>query len=312
MRFMLNWLFTSIAIAIATFLVPGIQPFGFAEAWVCFAFVGLFLNIVDSLVKPFLTVISLPLTIITLGIFQLVVNSFMLELASYLSVNLLGVGISIASFGSAFMGSILVSIMRSILDRRRRGLEPFDTNRHTTTKRGRPSQKWAAFLFVKSQRARQSTISTPSPNGRCGLDDVVVAFVGSDKLIERHTVEVVVDEPVQVLPHVERGALVRTRTALAVAVQACDRCQAALGQAQDLAHRVLLGRAREHVAAAFATHAREHVGTYERRQDVLEIFLGNPLSRRDLFERDATGRLVLGQIDHNAQGISALSRNQHV
>ena len=109
MRFMLNWLFTSIAIAIATFLVPGIQPFGFAETWVCFAFVGLFLNIVDSFVKPFLT-------IITLGIFQLVVNSFMLELASYLSVNLLGVGISIASFGSAFMGSILVSITRSILD----------------------------------------------------------------------------------------------------------------------------------------------------------------------------------------------------
>ena len=70
----------------------------------------------NSLVKPFLTVISLPLTIITLGIFQLVVNSFMLELASYLSVNLLGAGISIAGFGSAFMGSILVSIMRSILD----------------------------------------------------------------------------------------------------------------------------------------------------------------------------------------------------
>ena len=115
MRFLLNWLLTSIAIAIATFLVPGIQPFGMADAWVCFAFVGLFLNI-DSLVKPFLTVISLPLTIITLGIFQLVVNSFMLELASYLSVNLLGAGISIAGFGSAFMGSILVSIMRSILD----------------------------------------------------------------------------------------------------------------------------------------------------------------------------------------------------
>ena len=98
MRFLLNWLLTSIAIAIATFLVPGIQPFGMADAWVCFAFVGLFLNIVDSLVKPFLTVISLPLTIITLGIFQLVVNSFMLELASYLSVNLLGAGISIAGF----------------------------------------------------------------------------------------------------------------------------------------------------------------------------------------------------------------------
>ena len=137
-------------------------------------------------------------------------------------------------------------------------------------------------------------------------------MVGSDKLIERHTVEVVVDELVQVLPHVERGALIRTRAAFAVAIQAGDRRQTTLGQAQDLAHRVLLGRAREHVAAALAAHARKHVGAHERSQDVLEIFLGNPLSRRDLFERDATGRLVLGQIDHNAQGISALCRNQHV
>lgn len=167
MRFMLNWLFTSIAIAIATFLVPGIQPFGFAEAWVCFAFVGLFLNIVDSLVKPFLTVISLPLTIITLGIFQLVVNSFMLELASYLSVNLLGAGISIASFGSAFMGSILVSIMRSILDSIARAKTAIPAAPVSTAQNeGRPSQKWAAFLFAKSQRARESAISTPSPNGR--------------------------------------------------------------------------------------------------------------------------------------------------
>ena len=113
MRFMLNWLFTSIAIAIATFLVPGIQPFGFAEAWVCFAFVGLFLNIVDSLVKPFLTVISLPLTIITLGIFQLVVNSFMLELASYLSVNLLGAGISIAKLLLQFGAGNIVLVDRA-------------------------------------------------------------------------------------------------------------------------------------------------------------------------------------------------------
>ena len=48
MRFMLNWLFTSIAIAIATFLVPGIQPFGFAETWVCFAFVGCLLYTSDA------------------------------------------------------------------------------------------------------------------------------------------------------------------------------------------------------------------------------------------------------------------------
>ena len=112
MRFLLNWLLTSIAIAI----VPGIAPFGASEAWVSFMFVGLFLGFVNSLVKPIITAISLPVTIITLGIFQLVINSFMLELASWLSINILGAGISIASFGSAFMGAIIVSIMCAILN----------------------------------------------------------------------------------------------------------------------------------------------------------------------------------------------------
>ena len=50
-----------------------------------------------------------------MGLFQLVVNSFMLELASWLSVNLLGSGISISGFGAALMGSIIVSIMCTIL-----------------------------------------------------------------------------------------------------------------------------------------------------------------------------------------------------
>lgn len=115
MRFLLNWLLTSIAIAIATFVVPGITPFGAVDTWVSFAFVGLFLGLVNSMVKPLITLISLPLTCLTLGVFQLVVNSFMLELASWLSLNLLGAGIAIDGFGAAFFGSIIVSIMCSIL-----------------------------------------------------------------------------------------------------------------------------------------------------------------------------------------------------
>ncbi|WP_278561512.1 phage holin family protein [Collinsella tanakaei] len=115
MRFLLNWLLTSISIAIATFIVPDIAPFGPTDAWLSFAFVGLFLGLVNSLVKPLVTVISLPVTFLTLGVFQLVVNSFMLELASWLSVNLLGSGISISGFWSAFVGAIIVSIMCSIL-----------------------------------------------------------------------------------------------------------------------------------------------------------------------------------------------------
>ena len=114
MRFILNTLLTAIAVAVAAFLFPGINPYG-ADPWVSFIFVALFLGVVNSLVKPFITLISLPVTILTLGIFQLVVNSFMLELASWLSVNLLGAGISISGFWSAFFGAIIVSIISSLL-----------------------------------------------------------------------------------------------------------------------------------------------------------------------------------------------------
>lgn len=116
MQFMFKWLMTAIAVAVATFLVPGIQPYGGGAAWVSFAFVALFLGLVNTLVKPFISAISLPLTIVTLGVFQLVINSFMLEFASYLSVNLLGSGIAIASFGAAFLGSIIISIVSGILN----------------------------------------------------------------------------------------------------------------------------------------------------------------------------------------------------
>ncbi len=115
MRFVLNWILTSIAIAIAAFLVPGIRLFGLAAPWMCFAFVGLFLGLVNSLVKPLLTAVSLPVTLLTLGIFQLVINGLMLELASWLSLNLLGAGISIDGFLSALVGAIVVSIMCSLL-----------------------------------------------------------------------------------------------------------------------------------------------------------------------------------------------------
>ena len=115
MNFLLNWIVTSLAVAIAAAIVPGIMPYGPVDTWIAFACTGLVLGFVNALIKPFITVISLPVTLITLGIFQLVVNSFMLSLAGWLSVNIFGAGIAIAGFGSAFAGSIIVSIMCALL-----------------------------------------------------------------------------------------------------------------------------------------------------------------------------------------------------
>ena len=113
MRFILNTLLTAIAVAIATFIVPGITPYG-SDPWIAYIFVALFLGVVNSFVKPIISFISIPVNIITLGIFQLVINGFMLMLASWLSRNLLDAGISISGIFAALFGSIIISIACSI------------------------------------------------------------------------------------------------------------------------------------------------------------------------------------------------------
>ena len=113
MQFIISWIVTSIATAAAIALVPGIEAVGGSMTGPIMC--ALALALVNSLVKPFVKVLSLPLTIVTLGFFYLVINALMLELAGKLSVDLFGSGIQIASFGSAFFGSIVISIASMVI-----------------------------------------------------------------------------------------------------------------------------------------------------------------------------------------------------
>lgn len=115
MRFLFRWLATAIAAAAAVWLVPGIEIVGGESAWVAIAIFGLFLSLIDMSVKPVLQVLSIPITVLTLGIFYLVVNTLMLYLAGWLSNSLFDVGFYIASFGSAFVASIVISIVSAIM-----------------------------------------------------------------------------------------------------------------------------------------------------------------------------------------------------
>lgn len=115
MTFLITWLVTAIATALAIAIVPGITAVG--GPLVGPVFCALALALVNAGVKPVCKVLSLPLTIATLGIFRLVLNALMLELAGWLSVSLFGVGISIASFGAAFLGAMVISLASIPLDR---------------------------------------------------------------------------------------------------------------------------------------------------------------------------------------------------
>ncbi len=113
MSFILRWIVTALAVGVAVWLVPGIEVID-SQAWVGVILTALILSLVDIVIKPILQVLSLPITVITLGIFYLVVNTLLLYLAVWIANGIFGIGFDIASFGSGFVASIIISIVSTI------------------------------------------------------------------------------------------------------------------------------------------------------------------------------------------------------
>lgn len=116
MGFLVRWLVTAIAVGAAVWLVPGIEIIGGDSAWVAIAIFALFLSLINISIKPILQVLSIPITVITLGIFYIVVNTLLLYVAAWLANGIFQVGFLIDSFGSAFVASIVISIVSAIIN----------------------------------------------------------------------------------------------------------------------------------------------------------------------------------------------------
>lgn len=114
MKFILTWVLTALAVSVALYVVPGIGFVG--TQWVAVFATGLLLSLINASVKPLLQVLSLPITVLTLGVFALVVNAALLGVTSWLSVNLFGTGIVIDGFGAALLGSVVISIASAIIN----------------------------------------------------------------------------------------------------------------------------------------------------------------------------------------------------
>ena len=92
----------AIGLWVASKLVPGVK---ITDAWTLI-WAALLLGIVNAVVRPIVILLTLPLTILTLGLFLLVINAAMLGLVAWA----LGDGMTVAGFWSAVFGSIVVSI----------------------------------------------------------------------------------------------------------------------------------------------------------------------------------------------------------
>lgn len=106
MGFLLRVLVNAATIALAAYLVPGIELAGPAPALVA----GLVLGLVNALVRPVLLVLTLPLTLLTLGLFLFVLNALCLWLTSAVVP-----GFTIAGFFPAFLGALVVSLVSWVL-----------------------------------------------------------------------------------------------------------------------------------------------------------------------------------------------------
>jgi len=73
MKFLINWLLKAVALLIVAHFVPGIQMVGLDVALIAAAVIGL----MNVLVKPILVIFTLPITVLTLGLFILVINGLM-------------------------------------------------------------------------------------------------------------------------------------------------------------------------------------------------------------------------------------------
>lgn len=113
MPHLVRLLVTAASLWVAVRLVPGLS---FAGTPLAFLAVAVVFAVVNAVVRPVALALSIPLLLLTLGLFWLVVNGLMLWLTAALS-GALGLGFRVHGFGPAFLGALVVSVASWALDR---------------------------------------------------------------------------------------------------------------------------------------------------------------------------------------------------
>lgn len=104
--FLLRWLFNTVAIYVTTRVVSGLHVPDLGGAIVA----ALVLGIVNAFIRPIILFLTLPVNIVTLGLFTLIVNTLMLYIVAWITPSL-----QISGFGAAFIGALLIAIISTLL-----------------------------------------------------------------------------------------------------------------------------------------------------------------------------------------------------
>ena len=119
-KILLHWFLVALSILVTARIVPGVRVQGLGPALIA-AFV---LGALNVIVKPILVILTLPITVLTLGLFLLVINATIVSLAGYLVP-----GFWVRGFWAAIFASIIISLCSTAADRM---LDKFFRAKHRT------------------------------------------------------------------------------------------------------------------------------------------------------------------------------------
>jgi putative membrane protein len=107
MRLIIRWLLLAAALLLVTHLYRGVTVSSFGDAMLAAFVIGLF----NTLVRPLLVLLTLPVTLLTLGLFLFVINALMFWWAASVLD-----GFSVTGFGAALLGSLIYSLCSMVID----------------------------------------------------------------------------------------------------------------------------------------------------------------------------------------------------
>lgn len=107
MVLLVRWILFALAIIFVAWLVPGIEVENFQSAML----VTVIIALINIFIRPLIVFITLPINILTLGVFTFVINALLLMLAGYLAP-----GVDVEGFLSAFIGSVVLAFLGLIIN----------------------------------------------------------------------------------------------------------------------------------------------------------------------------------------------------
>jgi putative membrane protein len=107
MKLLAKWLLSAVALLAVASLYSGVEIKSYSAALVAALVVGLF----NTLLRPLLVVLTLPVTVVTLGLFLFVINALMFWAAAGILD-----GFNVSGFGAALIGSLIYSVLGIVID----------------------------------------------------------------------------------------------------------------------------------------------------------------------------------------------------